>query len=107
MGSLEEGPLGFAQLKKLMDTSIEKAVCSVNSTSSWDECFEELILFQKEHGHCKVSQRYHPGRLARWVSKQRSLYKNGRLTKECVQKLDDIGFIWCGRIETRIEYELK
>jgi hypothetical protein len=84
--------------QKLNDIGFEWSLLAYKD--EWDERFEQLKAFQKEHGHCRV-----PGRiekdsatkpLALWVSKQR--FQSTRLLpykkEERAQKLNDIGFEW-------------
>lgn len=58
----------------------------------WEDSFQLLKEFKKEHGHCKV-----PGKLqelASWVDRQRTTKNNGKLLKSREKKLNDLGFIW-------------
>ena len=54
----------------------------------WNERYEELVIFKKEHGNCKVPQRS-SGKLGRWVDNQRQ--RRATTTKEKFDKLKDIG----------------
>ena len=64
----------------------------------WESKFQELVLFQAEHGHVLVRKRQ--GRLGAWVCDQRMAYKariNGQksaLTDYRIQRLESIGFQW-------------
>lgn len=68
----------------------------------WDVRLEELKLFKFQHGHCNVPKRYEPNKNLRiWVRNQQIHYrqmlegsKSGRMTKERVEKLENIGFEW-------------
>ena len=84
----------------------------LRTSKSWEKRFEELIFFLQENGHCNVPRNY--GSLGNWVQKQRLSYKvylanksrNGNimkvgynsppppLSKEQVELLDSVGFIW-------------
>lgn len=58
----------------------------------WEHHYKLLEEFKKQYGHCQV-----PGRLqelASWVDRQRTLKKNGKLSKQKEKKLTSIGFIW-------------
>jgi len=61
----------------------------------WNQRFDELVTFKKEHGHCNVSYKYteYP-QLAEWVRTQRTSHKKGRLPDDRIQRLDGIGFAW-------------
>jgi hypothetical protein len=67
----------------------------------WSECYEELVVFVKEHGHCRVprnNKKYE--RLSSWVKRQRYQHKlrqEGKcsfLTDERVAVLELLGFVW-------------
>jgi len=75
--------------------------CAAEPPRSWDECFEDLKLFEKEHGHTRVPQLYPLNqRMANWVNSQRKTYellKSGKMspmTAERIEKLEQIGFVW-------------
>ena len=61
----------------------------------WEKRFLELSKYQQENGHCNVPQRYpiNP-KLGKWVITQRRLRKEGKLSEERRERLDDIGFSW-------------
>lgn len=68
---------------------------------SWQERFDELVAFRKEHGHCNVPQRYKNNlALAEWVVNQRYQYKkvnfgnSSYLTPERIEILEKLGFEW-------------
>jgi hypothetical protein len=56
---------------------------------------EELALFKKKHGHCRVADSADdfPG-LARWVVAQRYSRRQGKLCAEGVRRLNELGFSW-------------
>jgi hypothetical protein len=62
----------------------------------WQERYEQLADFQKEHGHCFLSG--NSGPLGRWISNQRRAYQNrlknsvSTLTEKREKLLRDIGF---------------
>jgi hypothetical protein len=65
-----------------------------------DEAFSEkmyqaLIQFKKEHGNCRVPQRYKKNlHLGFWVSNQRARYKKGIMAPELKRKLNALNFEW-------------
>jgi hypothetical protein len=83
---------------------------ATNSTSSWQERFNELKQYQQDHGNCLVPGRYKENPpLGRWVESQRKQYhqymaakKVGTLsgcamTDERIALLEGIGFEWSVR----------
>ena len=59
----------------------------------WSKRYDELVAYKAEHGDCNVKS-YANKKLAKWVSTQRTLFKNGNLSEERVGKLNEIGFVW-------------
>lgn len=62
---------------------------------TWDESFEELILFKTMNGNCLVPTTYKEDpKLGRWVDFQRTLYQSGQLLEERRLRLESVGFVW-------------
>jgi superfamily II DNA or RNA helicase len=61
----------------------------------WEKYFGELLAFKDKYGHCDLSYKY-PCRLelCAWAAKQRKLKKEGLLSKDLINRLEDIGFLW-------------
>ena len=61
----------------------------------WNKNYNALIDFKSIHGHCNVPRNYpeYPA-LGRWCDKQRTAYKNNKLSKDKIKQLDDLGFSW-------------
>jgi superfamily II DNA or RNA helicase len=69
----------------------------------WEEGFEHLQAFKKEHGHCRVPAKYKSPdgyRLGQWVDIIRA--KPDKVLLEKTERLDAAGFDW-NPIETRWE----
>ncbi|KAL3935649.1 MAG: hypothetical protein SGBAC_008869 [Bacillariaceae sp.] len=71
----------------------------------WDTRYDDLIEYRKKNGHCCIPYDYPPNpSLARWVKRQRYQYKlyieklPSAMTKQRVQALDKLGFIWDARL---------
>ena len=66
----------------------------------WDKRFEELKKYRAEHGNCCVPIGHENQKLAHWVSNVRKKYnlrvagKHSTLTKEQIDKLNSLGFVW-------------
>ena len=59
--------------------------------TEWEENYEELVNYKKQHGDCKVSQLT---KLGRWVHFQRIKYKRNMLEQHKIDKLNALGFVW-------------
>ena len=70
--------------------------------AAWDEQFAELVAYQTQHGHCRVSFGYpeNPA-LGLWVSTQRVEKRAGTLSEERIARLDALEFVWELRTRTR------
>ena len=75
---------------------------------TWEERFQQLKQFQKEHNHLRVPQQHpNPPGLGGWVQEQRKVYrevnensgkvKNVAQAQERIKKLEAIGFEWSVR----------
>jgi hypothetical protein len=83
----------------------------------WDTRFEQLVQYQRTHGHCDVPKNYELNReLGHWVSNQRRCRHGKKSLRDVrVAKLMSIGFrlskfntntsIWNTRLEQLIEYK--
>jgi hypothetical protein len=64
-------------------------------TALWEHQWEELVKFEAAHGHCNVSNNDPENlNLARWLTRQRSLKRQGQLSTERVQRLTAMGVSW-------------
>ena len=66
--------------------------------SHWERMYAELKAYQEQFGDCDVPERrgedYPYKSLNRWVVTQRRNYRLSNISKEEIQKLNDIGFDW-------------
>lgn len=63
--------------------------------STWENMFAMLLDYKKEHGNCRVPQKYAlQPKLGRWVEVQKASRKNGVLDNNRIKRLDEIGFDW-------------
>mmetsp|Transcript_9326 Transcript_9326/g.22074 ORF Transcript_9326/g.22074 Transcript_9326/m.22074 type:complete len:252 (+) Transcript_9326:94-849(+) len=69
---------------------------------TWEERFEDLLLFQKQNGHLMVPQR--SGTLGKWVQKQRDFSRKKLLKKYREELLNGVGFVWDPRKRTLDEF---
>ncbi len=82
------------QIKKLNTLDFEWDILS-DSDIKWQEKYQELVSFKKQHGHARVPQYYKTNpKLGDWVSKQRRSKTIGKLSKDRTKKLNELGFLW-------------
>lgn len=63
--------------------------------AAWEEMFAALTTYKQNYGDCIVPKEWSQNQvLARWVVKQRMDYREGRLSSERSQRLDELGFAW-------------
>jgi hypothetical protein len=68
---------------------------SIDPRHIWEQRFQELAAFKKQHGHCNVPRGYPVNRpLAYWVDNVRRRRKQGKLAKKTIRRLDKLGFCW-------------
>lgn len=61
----------------------------------WNSKYKKLIAYKDENGHCNVPCRYkNDPSLGEWVSTQRDKYKKGGMSKNKIDRLNIIGFLW-------------
>ena len=67
----------------------------------WQEKFEELCEFQRQHGHCNVPRKHNNTMMLwRWVKRQKyqyKLFKEGKqstLSQERISALENVGITW-------------
>jgi hypothetical protein len=65
-------------------------------STRWEEMFQQLVEFEKEHGHTNVPERSGKYRqLSNWVRNQRAAKRYKRpIMLERAKRLDEIGFVW-------------
>ncbi|WP_409304713.1 Helicase associated domain protein [Peribacillus sp. SCS-155] len=63
--------------------------------NQWMKMYNELKEYEMKYGNCNVPQSSKDYKeLGAWVSRQRKVYKQGKLDLEKVKKLEDIKFSW-------------
>ena len=61
----------------------------------WENKFQELMAFKKEHGHCNVPRSHSENPLlASWVGIQRTANRKGNLNQDRIKRLEKLGFKW-------------
>ena len=68
------------------------------STATWEEMYERLVAYKKEHNNTRVPSKYEKDpQLGNWTSKQRATYKNKKMTEGKKDILNSIDFKWYTR----------
>ncbi|MDC0307021.1 helicase associated domain-containing protein, partial [Akkermansiaceae bacterium] len=58
----------------------------------WDETYKELVSFKNQSEISNAAKK--DARLRNWLINQQIKKRRGRLSKEKIQKLKDLGFVW-------------
>jgi hypothetical protein len=59
----------------------------------WESRFKGLVAYQAKHEHCNAPSREETG-VGKFVSQQRTAYREKRLSEERIKRLESIGFTW-------------
>ncbi len=63
--------------------------------SLWEEIFTKLCTFKQENGHCSVPKGHEKTKkLSSWISVQRNMFRKNKLSKERIERLEELGFVW-------------
>ena len=88
---------GDSMVTETTDTNINKPEEIIRNTYDlrWTEMYGRLLTYKETYQSISVPAifDYNP-RLGRWVSKQKLLYTNNKLSKDRINRLDSIGFAW-------------
>ena len=94
--SYTNGKLSDERIKRLKDIGFEWSVRLYRSLpkeskkeKGWEEMFDTLKKYKKDHGDCNVSVIWI---LGQWAKDQRTNYKNNNLSEDQIKRLEDIGF---------------
>jgi Fe2+ transport system protein FeoA len=86
---------------KLESMGFERVLQQHRPHQTWEERYQQLQEYKREHGDCNVSKTYPVNRsLAWWVTDQRREYKKrgkgqkSSMTDERKKKLESMGFEW-------------
>jgi len=72
-----------------------KAQQDCRYTTRWEERYERLVAYKKEHNDTRVPARYEKDpQFGRWVNSQRYACRKNSITEERKRLLNSIGFVW-------------
>ena len=61
----------------------------------WESWYKALLAYRRAHGDCRVPiSPKERADLGSWVSSQRHLRREGKLSKDRLRRLDKVGFVW-------------
>jgi len=90
MSKLED--LGF---EWVTGTPWDKNRDSSAKDQKWEAKYQKLCEFHAHHGHCLVPALYQEdASLGVWVSNQRRKHKQGKLSEQQEELLNDLNFVW-------------
>jgi hypothetical protein len=106
--SYREKTLSSARIARLEQLGLSFHVLATR----WEAMFQKLARFRQRFGHARVPTRWRKDpRLALWVVKQRSLYREGKLPRARQERLATLGFFegldadpWDARYEALCAY---
>ena len=72
---------------------------------SWDDKVKMLEAFNQLHGHVCVPK--HDAELGWWVQQCRQMHNSGKMPEEKRERLEKLGFVWCGQEAKRIREQAE
>jgi superfamily II DNA or RNA helicase len=87
----KKNELSLERIKRLKDIGFAWDVLDVG----WEQMFAALTAYKQTHGDCNVPASWvvNP-ELGQWCYIQRRTYRKSKLSKERVQRLEQLGFVW-------------
>lgn len=78
----------------------------LSQADRWEEFYGKLFIYNELNGHCNVphNDTENP-RLATWVNRQRTLYREGKLSENHIERLEWIDFLWQVRKSSNVAWE--
>ena len=83
-------------------TKLHRKKITEEQENKWNEYYELLKKFQKEHGHCNVPTRI-DFKFSSWLNHQREFFSKKLLRQDRKDKLDALGFCWEKTFEKKHE----
>jgi hypothetical protein len=89
------GKLSAERIRRLEEIGFKWNFNTENE--SFEKGFNETLKYKEQFGDANASPSYKTPEsfsLGRWQSKRRQAYKNGKLSKEKIKRIEEIGFIF-------------
>ncbi len=81
--------------RRLEEVGFDWASDKLHLVSGWEARFEELVRFQQQHGHLRITLKNQSSAgLMHWRDNQRIRFRSGVMPPEQKARLDAIGFEW-------------
>ncbi len=94
-GASEDDDIEFELYDYVRDIRQILTELSETFENSWDIVYDTLVEFKQKYDRFPLSNENYEGfKLGQWCRNQRALYRQGNLSDEQVQKLNEIDFPW-------------
>ena len=100
----KQGKLSDDRIKLFDDLGIDWTIKEVKKNPSWDEMFKLASNYYNTYKNLDIKRNFctldgitlneEGYNLGRWISRQRVSYKNNKLSKKQIEKLESIGMKW-------------
>ena len=100
----KQGKLSEDRIKLFDDLDIDWTIKEVKKNPSWDEMFKLASNYYNTYKNLDIKRNFctldgitlneEGYNLGRWISRQRVSYKNNKLSKKQIEKLESIGMKW-------------
>ncbi len=85
----------FPRIVSNLDALEAAAVARLEiARKEWERRFKKLEAFVAEHGHAQVSSTHPDRKLHLFVTRNRVLYRRGRLERDKIERLEGLGFVF-------------
>jgi biopolymer transport protein ExbB/TolQ len=75
-------------------STLVSCISTQQIASLWNERFNELQEYKRQHGNCRVPRKY-SNTLHHWVDQQRKYFREGKIHQDRLQRLNEIGVCLC------------
>ncbi len=93
-GNYNKGKLDKTRIKRLEDIGF---IWDSLKKTLWEKGYQETLKYKQQYGNANAPRSYKTLGgidLGNWHKTQRRNYNNGKLEKDRIKRLEDIGFVW-------------